>query len=119
MQETTTANGPNRQTDWDCVNWRKTNRIVRNLRQRIFRASHNETWACLSRVRRECAPCHSALDTSCKEGRYGRKDLRVTHPTWTRKREGKGAWWESMGRSGGVQGVAMQGPRDKANSHTA
>ena len=39
MHEVTPANGPNRQTDWDCVNWRKANRIVRNLRQRIFRAS--------------------------------------------------------------------------------
>jgi len=39
MHEATPANGPDRQTDWDCVDWRKTNRIVRNLRQRIFRAS--------------------------------------------------------------------------------
>ncbi len=28
-----------RQTEWSCVNWRKANRQVRNLRQRIFRAS--------------------------------------------------------------------------------
>jgi RNA-directed DNA polymerase len=33
------ANGTNRQTDWSSVNWRKANRQVRNLRQRIFRAS--------------------------------------------------------------------------------
>jgi RNA-directed DNA polymerase len=33
------ANGPATQTDWDAVNWRKTNRLVRNLRQRIFRAT--------------------------------------------------------------------------------
>ena len=33
------ANGPKGQTDWNCVNWRKANRIVRNLRQRIFRAT--------------------------------------------------------------------------------
>ena len=33
------ANRPEGQTDWNCVNWRKTNRIVRNLRQRIFRAT--------------------------------------------------------------------------------
>jgi len=32
-------NGPKRQTDWSSVNWRKANRLVRNLRQRIFRAS--------------------------------------------------------------------------------
>jgi RNA-directed DNA polymerase len=36
MQET--VNGTKGQTDWNCVNWRKANRIVRNLRQRIFRA---------------------------------------------------------------------------------
>ena len=35
----TSANGPERQTDWHSVDWRKANRLVRNLRQRIFRAS--------------------------------------------------------------------------------
>ena len=34
-----TANGPDRPTDWNSVNWRKANRQVRNLRQRIFGAS--------------------------------------------------------------------------------
>jgi N-terminal domain of reverse transcriptase len=33
------ANGPTRPTDWNAVNWRQVNRRVRNLRQRIFRAS--------------------------------------------------------------------------------
>jgi RNA-directed DNA polymerase len=33
------ANGPSRQTDWNSVDWRKADRIVRNLRQRIFRAT--------------------------------------------------------------------------------
>jgi RNA-directed DNA polymerase len=33
------ANVTERRTDWNSVNWRKANRIVRNLRQRIFRAS--------------------------------------------------------------------------------
>jgi len=33
-----TANGPERRTDWDAVDWRQANRIVRNLRYRIFRA---------------------------------------------------------------------------------
>ena len=36
---TGTANGPERRTDWDAVDWRKADRIVRNLRQRIFRAT--------------------------------------------------------------------------------
>jgi len=33
------ANGPERRTDWSCVDWRKADRIVRNLRHRIFRAT--------------------------------------------------------------------------------
>src|ERR1700674_2364073 len=39
MQTPGLANGPERQTDWDSVNWRKAGRLVRNLRQRIFRAT--------------------------------------------------------------------------------
>lgn len=33
------ANGTKRPTDWQSVNWRKAGRQVRNLRQRIFRAT--------------------------------------------------------------------------------
>ena len=33
------VNVTERRTHWNSVNWRKANRIVRNLRQRIFRAS--------------------------------------------------------------------------------
>ena len=33
------ANVTERTTDWNNVNWRKTNSVVRNLRQRIFRAT--------------------------------------------------------------------------------
>jgi RNA-directed DNA polymerase len=33
------ANGTEKQTDWNAIDWRKTNRTVRNLRQRIFRAT--------------------------------------------------------------------------------
>jgi RNA-directed DNA polymerase len=33
------VNVTERRTDWNSVNWRKASRIVRNLRQRIFRAS--------------------------------------------------------------------------------
>jgi RNA-directed DNA polymerase len=39
MQVSDSANGTERQTDWTTVNWRKAERIVRNLRQRIFRAT--------------------------------------------------------------------------------
>lgn len=39
MQGASHANRPERPTDWQGVNWRQVNRQVRNLRQRIFRAS--------------------------------------------------------------------------------
>jgi hypothetical protein len=44
MQAACLANGPETQTVWHSVDWKKANRIVRNLRQRIFRA------ICLSRM---------------------------------------------------------------------
>ena len=33
------ANRAKEPTDWNAVDWRQTQRVVRNLRQRIFRAS--------------------------------------------------------------------------------
>ncbi len=39
MQAATAVTGPERRTDWNAVNWRQANRHVRNLRQRIFRAT--------------------------------------------------------------------------------
>src|SRR5207249_3086489 len=39
MRANRSANGPSRRTDWHAVDWRRANRIVRNLRQRIFRAA--------------------------------------------------------------------------------
>ncbi len=39
MQESLFANGTEKQTDWNAIDWRKANRIVRNLRHRIFRAT--------------------------------------------------------------------------------
>jgi RNA-directed DNA polymerase len=39
MQTATAVTGPERRTDWNGVNWRQANRRVRNLRQRIFRAT--------------------------------------------------------------------------------
>ncbi len=40
MQAIRLANGTEKQTDWNAINWRKAHRTVRNLRQRIFRAAH-------------------------------------------------------------------------------
>jgi RNA-directed DNA polymerase len=42
MQAQSSANGTEKQTDWNAVDWRKANRIVRNLRQRIFRATQEQ-----------------------------------------------------------------------------
>src|SRR6516162_7558494 len=41
MQRSGVTNGPEERTgtDWDTINWRKADRLVRNLRHRIFRAS--------------------------------------------------------------------------------
>jgi RNA-directed DNA polymerase len=37
--QTRLANGTEKQTNWNAIDWRKANRTVRNLRQRIFRAT--------------------------------------------------------------------------------
>src|SRR5258708_12697634 len=39
MREPLSANGTETQTDWNAINWRQANRTVRNLGQRIFRAT--------------------------------------------------------------------------------
>ena len=39
MQDQDHANGTERPTDWNSVDWRQAARKVRDLRQRIFRAS--------------------------------------------------------------------------------
>jgi RNA-directed DNA polymerase len=40
----TTANGPERSTEWQYVDWHTANRMVRNLRQRIFAATRAGEW---------------------------------------------------------------------------
>ena len=39
-----TANVSKRTTEWHSVNWRKANKVVRNLRRRIFRATQEGNW---------------------------------------------------------------------------
>lgn len=41
MQTNWNANVTTRTTDWHAINWRKANRIVRNLRLRIFKATQD------------------------------------------------------------------------------
>ncbi len=47
-KKTRLANGTEKQTNWNAIDWRKANRTVRNLRQRIFRATQEGN---LNRVR--------------------------------------------------------------------
>lgn len=44
MQAQNLANGTERFTDWNSIDWKNANRQVRNLRQRIFRATREEDW---------------------------------------------------------------------------
>ncbi len=46
----------------------------------------------------------------------GGGDLGAARLTWTGNRKGTTAWRESTGRSEGVEGVAVQGPRDTAKA---
>jgi RNA-directed DNA polymerase len=39
MRASTSANETTGHTDWNAVNWKQANRVVRNLRQRIFKAA--------------------------------------------------------------------------------
>ena len=39
MHGTSRANGPAERSEWDSIKWSKTERLVKNLRQRIFRAT--------------------------------------------------------------------------------
>jgi len=45
MQMVTPVTGTEKHTDWNGVNWRTANKRVRNLRQRIFRATQAGEWA--------------------------------------------------------------------------
>src|SRR5689334_20960125 len=44
MQGHALANGPEKRCEWNAINWKKANRLVRNLRQRIFRATEQGDW---------------------------------------------------------------------------
>jgi len=45
MHAATPVTGTEKHTDWNGVNWRTANKRVRNLRQRIFRATQAGEWA--------------------------------------------------------------------------
>ena len=53
MLSTSLINGDNGQfTDWSQINWRQARKIVRNLRQRIFRARKLGQWKQLHRLQK-------------------------------------------------------------------
>src|SRR5258707_80329 len=44
MQGKSLANGTEKPCDWNAIDWKSANRRVRNLRQRIFRATEERDW---------------------------------------------------------------------------
>src|SRR4051794_27881454 len=54
------SNGPTGPTDWNAIDWCKANRLVRNLRQRIFRATREndlDKVRSLQKLMLRLAPC--------------------------------------------------------------
>jgi RNA-directed DNA polymerase len=56
-----TASVSERTCDWNNVNWRKANRIVRNLRQRIFKATQEGNLKKIRRLQRLLMRSHSNI----------------------------------------------------------
>lgn len=54
-------------TDWSQVNWRKARKVVRNLRQRIFRARKLGQWKQLRRLQKLLIKCQSNLLLSVRQ----------------------------------------------------
>src|SRR5579862_4244497 len=52
MQGQPLANRTEGRTDWNTIDWTKANRLVRNLRQRIFRATREGDWTKVQSLQR-------------------------------------------------------------------
>lgn len=61
MQTTRDVNVTKRTTDWRSTNWRKANRIVRNLRQRIFKATQKGNLRKVRRLQKLMMGCYSSI----------------------------------------------------------
>lgn len=61
MQTLGNVNVTSRTTDWRTTNWRKANRIVRNLRQRIFKAAQNGNPRKIRRLQKLMMKCYSNI----------------------------------------------------------
>ena len=56
-----TANVTKETTNWNHVNWRNSNRVVRNLRQRIFRATRESNWKKVRSLQKLLMRCYSNI----------------------------------------------------------
>ncbi len=59
MQTAMPVTETERPTDWNRVNWRDANRRVRNLRQRIFRATQRQDWQTVRSLQRLMLRSHA------------------------------------------------------------
>lgn len=61
MQSERNANVTQRTTDWNSVNWRKANKVVRRLRQRIFKATRAGNFKLIRNLQRLLLRCYSNI----------------------------------------------------------
>lgn len=61
MQTIRNVNVTKRTTDWRNTNWRKAHRIVRNLRQRIFKAAQKGNLRKVRRLQKLMMKCYSNI----------------------------------------------------------
>lgn len=66
MQLSELANGAAKSTDWQAVNWQQAERRVRNLRQRIFRASQAGDWKTVRSLQKLMLRSHANVLTSVR-----------------------------------------------------
>ena len=63
------ANGTEKQTDWNTSDWKRANRTVRNLRQRIFRKTHQVVaYAIGKRSKKTCQRLWEAIPQAYRQG---------------------------------------------------
>ena len=67
MQSARNANVTQRTTQWNCVNWRKANKVVRRLRQRIFKATRSGKLKLVRNLQRLLMRCYSNILISVRK----------------------------------------------------
>src|SRR5947209_12539934 len=60
------ANGPEGRTDWDAIDWRKADRLVRNRRRRIFRATQANDLRKVRSLQKLMLRCYSNIVLSVR-----------------------------------------------------